>query len=95
MVSDEVYVPGKAQIAREILAYLTDHPDAQDTLDGIIEWWLLDRKIIYQRKIVQEVLAELVDKGLLLEVPAGDSRTHYRVNQIKSEEILAFLEIHL
>jgi len=32
---------------REILAYLADHPDAQDTLAGIFEWWLLERKITY------------------------------------------------
>jgi hypothetical protein len=30
----------KTEIAREILAYLLDHPDAQDTLDGISQWWV-------------------------------------------------------
>ncbi len=84
-------MPGKAQIAHEILAYLDNHPDAQDTLDGIVDWWLLERKIIYQRKIVQGVLAELVDKGLVMEVPAGDSRTHYGVNPNKHGEIQTLL----
>jgi hypothetical protein len=88
-------VPGKAQIAHEILAYLAEHPDAQDTLDGIVEWWLLERKTIYQKKIIKEALAELVEEGLLLEAHGEDSRVHYRVNQIKSEEIRSFLETHL
>jgi hypothetical protein len=90
-VSDEVYVPGKAQIAHEILAYLDNHPDAQDTVDGIVDWWLLERKIIYQRKIVQEALAELIDKELILEVPGGDSRIHYRVNHRRIEKIRVLL----
>jgi hypothetical protein len=91
-VSNEVYVPGKSQVAHEILAYLVDHPEAQDTLDGIIEWWLLERKTIYQKKIVKEALAELVDKGLVLEIPGGDSRIHYKLTPDKQGEIRTFLE---
>lgn len=78
----------KSETAHEILAYLVAHPGAQDTLEGIVEWWLLERKIIYQTKIVQEALAELIDKGLVLECKGLDSRTYYRANQSKSAEIL-------
>ncbi len=28
------------QISHEILAYLTDHPEAQDTIEGIMKWTL-------------------------------------------------------
>src|SRR5918911_1556857 len=28
------------QIAYNILAYLAENPDAQDTMEGIIGWWL-------------------------------------------------------
>ena len=73
----------KTRIAHEILAYLMDHPDAQDTLEGVMEWWSLERKIKYRTKVVEECLAELVRKGLLLEVKRADSRTHYQVNRLK------------
>jgi hypothetical protein len=81
---------GKAQIAREILAYLNEHPDATDTLEGIAQWWLLERKIKYQRDLAREALAELVGKELVLEISAGDSRI-YRTNPKKDGEIRAFL----
>ena len=83
--------PGKSQIAHEILAYLDEHPEAQDTLDGIVQWWLLEQKIRYQMNLVKEVLAELVRKGLVIEHEGWDSRIHYRTNQSKSEEITEFL----
>ena len=58
----------KQQISNEVLAYLVEHPDAQDTLEGILEWWLLERQIKFQTARVKEVLSELVAKGLDSEV---------------------------
>lgn len=29
-------------LEREILAYLVSHPDAKDTVRGILHWWLSD-----------------------------------------------------
>ncbi len=80
----------KSRIAHEILAYLMDHPDAQDTLDGVVQWWLLERKIKNQADLAKEALAELVHKAWVLEVSVGDSCT-YRMNRNKYEEIRAFL----
>lgn len=82
----------KSQIAHEILAYLTDHPDAQDTFEGIMHWWLLDQKIKYQIEIVKETLTELTKNGFLLEHKGGDSQIHYRINKEKYEEIQALLK---
>jgi hypothetical protein len=78
----------KRDIAREILSYLAEHPEAQDTLEGIAEWWLLERKIQYQARLIQGVVSELVDKGLVLECKQQDEGTHYRLNQDKREEII-------
>ena len=36
------------KIGNEILACLIDHPNARDTLDGIVEWWLLEQQIKFQ-----------------------------------------------
>ena len=82
----------KSKIAQEILTYLAENPGAEDTLTGIAEWWLLEQQITSQTAKIKEALAELVTKGLILERKGKDSRTHYRVNQRKSGEILSMLK---
>ena len=84
--------PEGAQVAREILAYLSEHPHAQDTLEGIIGWWLLQRQIENQTRAVKQTLGELVKQGLVLEIHAQDSRVHYRLNLAKREEIGTLLQ---
>ena len=71
----------KSQVAREILAYLAAHPDAQDTLEGIVEWWLVEQRIVQQTAAVREALAELVAQGLLVERRGHDARTRYRIKR--------------
>jgi len=82
----------KSQIGYQILAYLAEHPEAQDTLEGIVEWWLLERQIKFQTARVKEALSELVAKGLIFEKKGSDSQTHYRINQVKSKEIQEFFK---
>jgi hypothetical protein len=77
----------KSDISHEILAYLVDHPEAQDTVEGIVEWWLLERQIRFQTARVKEVLSELVTKGLIIEYKGIDSQTRYRINKSKYAEI--------
>ena len=74
----------RGEIASEILAYLTEHPNAQDTLDGVAQWWLLERKIRCQTKAVEAALAELVSKGLLAEVKRQYSTPLYRARRRKN-----------
>jgi predicted transcriptional regulator len=82
----------ETDISRDILAYLSEHPLAQDTLEGVVEWWLLQQQV--QRSItrVEAVLTELVRKGLLLERKEHDQRSHYRLNQSKLKAIREFLD---
>jgi len=80
------------EIARDILAYLIDNPDAQDTLEGIIQWWLLEQKIKYQTKMVKEALEELVANGLILERKTENSNTSYRINKEEIERIKEILK---
>lgn len=86
------WLTGKSQITYKILAYLTKHPDAQDTLEGIVEWWLLEQKIERETEKVKEALAELIGKGLILERRDGDSRSFYKINLGKYGEIQALLK---
>lgn len=68
----------KDAVAGEILSYLGKHPQASDTLEGIVEWWLLQQTIDCQTKVVREALAELVERGFLVKEVTKDSRVHYR-----------------
>jgi hypothetical protein len=77
----------KSQLGYQILAYLVEHPDAQDTVEGIVEWWLLERQIKFQTARVKEVLCELVAKGLIIEQKGYGPKVRYIVNQSRFEEI--------
>ena len=77
----------KSQIGNQILTYLVEHPEAQDTLEGIVEWWLLERQIKFQTAGVKEALSELIAKGLVVEQKKIDSKIHYRVTQSRFKEI--------
>ena len=91
-VKSETPTAGKSQVTQEILAYLVEHPDAQDTVEGIVEWWLLEQKIKRRTAQVKDALAELVTQGLVLEYKGKDARIHYRMNRHRIEEIRALLK---
>jgi hypothetical protein len=71
----------KREACQYILAYLLDNPDAGDTFDGIVEWWLLHQRIRFETRTVSEAVAKLVADGLILEQQGPDSRIVYRANQ--------------
>ena len=81
----------KARICNEILSYLVEHPDARDTIEGIVGWWLLEQKIKHQTGKIKEVLEELVDKGLLVEQQGKDVHTYYQLNWDAYEKIWALI----
>jgi hypothetical protein len=66
--------------AREILDYLGRHPDAQDTIDGILHWWLLDTCIRKWTPQIAKAIAQLVERGSLEERPAADGQIFYRLS---------------
>ena len=78
--------PGRP-IANEILAYLIEHPEAQDTLEGITEWWLLEQQIRYAVAEVDGALHNLVAADLLVTRQCADGRTYYGLNRTKQREI--------
>ena len=92
-MNHDLLITDKSQIGNEILAYLVDHPKAQDTLEGIVDWWLLERAIKFQEAQVRKALAELVTKGLVIEQKGGNSTIHYRVNQNRFEEIKKLVKL--
>lgn len=69
-----------------------DNPDAQDTLDGIVDWWLLQQDIKRNVVIVRETVEELLQRGFVLERQGNDRTKYYQVNREKLPEISAFIE---
>ncbi|HWN08420.1 MAG TPA: hypothetical protein VNO50_03960 [Pyrinomonadaceae bacterium] len=67
-------------IALNLLRYLAEHPDAEDTLEGIVECWLSKRLTKANAARVQAVLTQLVASGLLLDRCGKDKRTYYKIN---------------
>ena len=79
------------QIVYDILAYMAENPDAQDTLEGIVGWWLSGQDVKSNAALVEEALTELVDRGLILARRAEDARVYYKINRRKLKEISALL----
>ena len=61
----------------EILAYLTEHPHAMDTVGGIAAWWL-DRHHVRGDEALSRTLGRLVDLGIL-EMIGGQHEPLYRL----------------
>ena len=80
------------EICLRILGYLADNPQANDTSEGIAQWWLLEREIRDQRAAVQRALASLVAEGWLVERAHAGSPVRYRLNPTRATDIRALLE---
>lgn len=80
-------VKHRSRLADEILAYLVEHPNARDALEGIVQWWLLEQEIKRWTAEVKAALAGLVDEGLVIEEEGVDAKLHYRLNQPLAEEV--------
>lgn len=68
---------GLSDLAGDILGYLRSHGDALDSLEGIVEWWILERDILRETGKVKTALEELVRKGLV-EVVRSPGRSQFR-----------------
>ncbi len=81
----------ESETARDLLGYLIDNPEAQDTLEGIVEWWLLDRRLQSSIAQAKEALDQMIVKGLIIERQGADSRVRYSINGERRHDILALL----
>jgi hypothetical protein len=83
--------PLKSEMAFEILTYLVQHPRAQDTFEGILQWWLLERYIERQRVAVEAAVEELVESGLILTRHGRDRRRRFALNPARCAEAQALV----
>jgi hypothetical protein len=74
-----------------LLGYWIHHPEAQGTVEAIVEWWLLEQRIQQAAADVRSVLTDLVAKDLVVERQQADGRICYRLNREKEAEIRAWL----
>lgn len=77
--------------ASRILEYLTEHPDAKDTVDGITEWWHPGSGAANNPADVKEALRFLTGRGLLVERRRGGTRL-YAFGPGRMDEAAALLE---
>lgn len=80
------------ETAREILRYLVDHPEAEDTLEGIARWWLERRRIDRTVDEVGESLELLLARGMVQVRLEKTRLARYRMNADKQKQIATFLE---
>jgi hypothetical protein len=72
--------PSLPSPAPEILDYLARHPEAQDTIDGILHWWVLDACIRKWAPKIAETVAQLVEQGFLEQSQSADGNVFYRAS---------------
>lgn len=65
-------------IAEEIARYLSEHPDAADSLDGIRQWWLPRLRLQEAIAQIEEALEELVERGVVVRQDMPDGTVVYR-----------------
>lgn len=59
---------------QEIIDYLHAHPSAADTVDGIIQWWLVRQRYETAQDVIQKALDDLVEQGILDCIDTGDDK---------------------
>lgn len=78
-------------VAIKILRYLTQHPNAADTADGVLEWWLLKQSMFDEERVVEKALKGLVEQNLIFQEEAADRRKYYHLNVERIDESRALI----
>jgi hypothetical protein len=76
----EAAVEDQGEIERSVLAYLDCHPQAADTLRGIVNWWLPQQRYETGCQRIEQVLSELVARGVLRRDPLPHGEVLYALN---------------
>lgn len=73
--------PDVAEMVGAIERYLKEHPQAADTLEGIVNWWLLRQRYEIAMEVVNKALDVLVEQGTVAKLNPGGSTTIYRLEE--------------
>jgi hypothetical protein len=77
---DESWIKQRAALARDILTYLENHPEASDTMQGIGRWWTTGEAEEPQQAEMAAAVALLVDEGVLMEIRRTGLPPYYRLH---------------
>jgi len=86
--------PPKSEMAIEILTYLTSTPDAQDTFDGILQWWIVESGRPRHPREVRAAVDELVATGFVLAARGRDQQERYRMNPARRSAARELVDAH-
>ena len=78
------------KVIREILHYCMHYPDAKDTPEGILKWWLEEGQGEWSKEDVQKALDVLTAKGWLTTRATAPAKGIYGLNRDHLEEIKIF-----
>jgi hypothetical protein len=78
-------------LTKQLLDYWLHHPEAQSTIEAIVEWWLLEQRIRQTAAEVRFIVDRLVEKGFVIEQTQPDGRISYRLNREKEGEIRVWM----
>lgn len=76
-----------SQLEKEIISYLLKHPEAQDSIEGITEWWLLEERITTAMTQVEAAVATLLEREFVIELKLPGNKRLVRLNAEKRMEI--------
>lgn len=76
-----MHEPNVTETVRAIMEYLRQNPNAQDTQDGILQWWLTELPTKPRHATVKKALEDLVRAGLLNEHKGKDAQISYRMKK--------------
>lgn len=68
-------------LSQRILQYLEKHPQAGDTLEGIVTWWLEQDRIDHLVNEVAEALRSLAHKGAIQTHTSQSGTTIYKIKK--------------
>lgn len=65
-------------LMREVVHYLELHPNAADTLNGILKWWCKRQSIDQDAEMLQTILDELVNQNKLVKIVNQSGEAIYK-----------------
>ena len=79
------------ELTRAILEYCVEHPDAKDTVDGILRWWFPAEETRWHSDEVTTALKALTANGWFTSRKLQQTDEIYGMNKEKLTEIQEFL----
>jgi hypothetical protein len=61
----EHFLYAESEVQASVIEYLRQHPQAADSLDGIVQWWLPRQRYETAHERIGRLLEEMVADGIL------------------------------